>query len=49
MSEITAALFSVVFGLVLGWVLAHHTVGTECVKLGAFYVGDVTFVCEVKK
>ncbi len=33
----------------LGWVTAHNEVMTECERLGAFYVGDKTFKCEVRK
>jgi len=33
----------------LGWVTAHNEVVTECERLGAFYVGDKTFKCEVRK
>ncbi|WP_281212019.1 hypothetical protein [Pseudomonas fulva] len=30
----------------IGWVHAHHTVATECERLGGFYVGRETFRCE---
>lgn len=45
----TEALTGILFGLVMGWVIAHSTVATECTRLGAFYVGDTTYKCEVSK
>jgi len=32
-----------------GWAFAHNTVATECEKLGAFYVGNTVYKCEVTK
>jgi hypothetical protein len=32
-----------------GYTNAHSTVATECERLGAFYVGDKTYKCELKK
>ena len=32
-----------------GYSNAHSTVATECERLGAFYVGDKTYKCELKK
>jgi len=37
-----------IFGFFLGWVFAHSTVATECVKLGSFYVGEKTYECKIK-
>jgi hypothetical protein len=34
-----------VIGALVGWVVAHSVVATECEKLGSFYVGDKTFKC----
>ena len=41
-------LCAAVFG-VAGWFVAHVTIATECERLGAFYVSDKTFICELKK
>ena len=30
------------------WAWAHHTVATECERLGAFYVNEKTFNCQLK-
>ena len=30
------------------WAWAHHTVATECERLGAFYVNEKTFSCQLK-
>ena len=32
-----------------GYIKAHSEVSTECERLGAFYVGDKTYKCELKK
>jgi hypothetical protein len=45
----TEAVVGTLFGLVMGWVIAHSTVATECTRLGAFYVGSSTYKCEVLK
>lgn len=34
-----------VLGYCIGWVNAHHTVATECRKLGSFFVGKSVFKC----
>ncbi|MDD5479677.1 hypothetical protein [Rhodoferax sp.] len=31
-----------------GYIKAHGEVEAECERLGAFYVGDKTFKCELK-
>lgn len=38
-------LYFVSVGWLGGWLHAHHTVATECGKLGSFYVGDQVFRC----
>lgn len=30
------------------WAWARHTVATECERLGAFYVNEKTFTCQLK-
>ncbi len=32
-------------GALVGWVVAHGVVATECERLGSFYVGEKTFHC----
>jgi hypothetical protein len=39
---------AVLFGIVVGWTVAHHTIATECRKLGAFYVGRTVFECKAR-
>ena len=42
-------ILTLMYGLILGWVIgwydAHITVGTECKRLGAFYIGSTVFKC----
>ncbi len=38
-----------IFGGIAGWLFAHATVSHECQALGGFYVGDLTFKCEMVK
>ncbi|MBG8559163.1 hypothetical protein I4436_06015 [Pseudomonas qingdaonensis] len=38
-------LFALIVGIAIGWSWAHHTVATECERLGKFYVGKRTFKC----
>ena len=33
---------------VVTWKHAHDTVATECERLGAFYVNEKTFTCQLK-
>ncbi len=40
-------LLSVAFSF--GFGVAHHEVGKECERLGAFYVGDKTYQCKLKE
>ena len=35
-------------GLSTGWVIAQNNIATECERLNAFYVGNKTFICDVK-
>ena len=42
-----AFILSFCFGM--GYIKAHNEVATECERLGAFYVGDKTYKCELKK
>ena len=46
--EIIIALFVLICACLGTWVLAHHTVATECERLGAFYVNEKTFTCQLK-
>ena len=47
--EITIAfLIVLIFSCVVTWGRAHHTVATECERLGAFYVNEKTFTCQLK-
>jgi len=34
-----------IIGIWIGWVQAHHTIASECRKLGSFYVGSRIFKC----
>ena len=49
MNDFLAYFGAVMAGILLGWAVAHNTVAKECERLGAFYVRNVTYVCEVKK
>lgn len=42
------ALNALIFACAVTWALAHHTVATECERLGAFYVNEKTFTCQLK-
>ena len=45
----TIIAFIVVFcACITTWAWAHHTVATECERLGAFYVNEKTFNCQLK-
>jgi len=44
-----SAFFLICIGWLGGWIHAHQTVATECVKLGRFYVGDKVFHCQLVK
>lgn len=43
------ALLGSVIGYIVGWEHAHWTIGTECQRLGKFYVGDTTYECTAIK
>lgn len=32
----------------LGYVMAHNEVSRECERLGAFYAGPKTYICQIK-
>ena len=46
--EIIIALIVLICACLVTWVLAHHTVATECERLGAFYVNEKTFTCQLE-
>lgn len=46
--EIIIALIVLICACLVTWVWAHHTVATECERLGAFYVNEKTFTCQLK-
>jgi hypothetical protein len=46
--EIIIALFVLICACLGTWKQAHHAVATECERLGAFYVNDKTFTCQLK-
>lgn len=48
MISILATIFGLFVGLFIGWVSAHNIVATECERLNAFYIGDKTFICDLK-
>ena len=35
-------------GWILGYVMAHNEVSRKCERLGAFYVGPKTYICQIK-
>jgi len=41
--------FACLIGVLLGWVIAHEEIATECQRQGGFYVGDKDYKCEVIK
>ena len=44
---VVATVLALVF--VAGFIKAHSEITQECERLGAFYVGEKTFACELKK
>lgn len=48
MSRLAALLIGLMVGVVLGYQSAHKTVATECIRLGAFFVGEQDFICGLK-
>lgn len=42
---VLVAIFALILGLITGWATAHSTVAVECDRLGAFYVGTITYRC----
>ena len=49
MDNIFAVIVSWLIGIFAGWLLAHGTVRDKCLRLGGFYVGNKTFVCQLKE
>ena len=45
---LTIAAVVLFFACIATWAWAHHTVATECERLGAFYVKEKTFSCQLK-
>ena len=45
---LTYTLVILFIGNFVGWVNAHSIVAKECERLGAFYVGNVTYSCQIK-
>lgn len=35
-------------GWMLGYVMAHNEISSECERLGGFYVGPKTYTCQIK-
>lgn len=48
MISILTAICGLFIGLFIGWVIAQNNIATECERLNAFYVGNKTFICDVK-
>ena len=48
MSELGGWCVVIAGGVLLGWLIAHDTVSTECDKLGSFYVGSKVYSCQRK-
>ena len=46
--KVFIALNALIFTCVVTWAWAHHTVATECEQLGAFYVNEKVFNCQLK-
>ena len=43
-------LFVLLIGMFIGYVYAHVKIGTECKRIGGFYVGKTVFKCvDIKK
>lgn len=38
-------LAALLIGYWIGWANAHHTVATECDRLGSFFVGKKVYTC----
>ena len=47
--ETVAATAICAVALVTAWASSASTIARECERLGAFYVGDTVYKCEVKK
>lgn len=44
-----ALLVGLLIGYSNGWHSAHKTIEKECERLGAFYVGDKVFRCQLEQ
>jgi hypothetical protein len=49
MSYAMELVFACLIGVLLGWLIAHGEVATECQRQGGFYIGDKDYKCEVIK
>ena len=48
LETIIIALIVLICACFVTWKQAHNTVATECERLGAFYVNEKTFNCQLK-
>jgi len=48
MFSILTAICGLFIGLFIGYVSAHNMIAKECERLNGFYVGNKTFICDVK-
>lgn len=46
--KVFIALNALIFTCVVTWAWCAHAVATECERLGAFYVNEKTFTCQLK-
>lgn len=46
--KLTIAVVVLFCACIKTWAWARHTVATECERLGAFYVNEKTFNCQLK-
>ena len=44
-----AIFWAAIVSFLLGWLVAHGVVSSECDKLGGFYVNDTVYECRPKK
>lgn len=42
-------IFWCIVGIMIGWIIAHNEISTECQRQGNFYVGKTLYSCEIKK
>lgn len=48
MAGVTAVVVAMMAGLI-GYVMAHDEIATECRRQGGFYVGSTDYECRVKE